>query len=137
MAKKYPKEKQVHTYLGMYYWLMRSFNEAIEEFNKALELDPNYGWAINHLAYTYLDMGDFEKAIEYFQRYASVSPGDANPLDSMAELYFRMARLGEAIAKYKEALEIKPDLIQSNEIGKSFIALFGPVIAWEYVKQFP
>ena len=117
MAKKYPKEKRAHMFLGTYYGFMRLFNEAIEEYNKALELDPTYGWAMNGLAYTYLDLGDFEKAIEYFKRYASISPGDANPLDSMAELYFRMGRLDEAIAKYKEALEIKPDFGSELAIG--------------------
>jgi tetratricopeptide (TPR) repeat protein len=109
IASKYPKEKRVHHRLGIYYLTRKLFYEAIEEYSKALELDPNYGTAMNNLAYTYADMGDFEKAIEYFKRYASVSPGDANPFDSMAEIYLRMGRLDEAIAKYKEALEIKPD----------------------------
>jgi tetratricopeptide (TPR) repeat protein len=58
-------------------------------------------------------MGDFEKAIEYFERYISVSPGDANPLDSIAACYYAMGRLDEAVAKYKEALEVKPDWIYS------------------------
>ena len=89
------------------------FDQAIEEFTKALELDPNYGDALNSLAYMYSDMGNYEKAIEYFRRYAAVLPGDANPLDSMAELYFRMGRLDEAVAKYKEALEVKPDFFQT------------------------
>lgn len=109
IAEKYPKEKSVHYDLGLYYQSKNMFDKAIEEYKEALKLDPNYGSAINSIAYTYAEIGDFEKAIEYFKRYASVSPGDANPIDSMAELYFRMGRIEEAIAKYKEALEIKPD----------------------------
>jgi len=110
IAKKYPKEKRVYVYLGVYLsFIMGLYNESIEEFNKALELDPNYGEALNLLAYTYSDMGNFEKAIEYFQRYATVSPGDANPFDSMGEMYLMMGKLDEAIAKYKGALEVKPD----------------------------
>jgi tetratricopeptide (TPR) repeat protein len=113
MAKKYPKEKQVHHELAFYYDTNRKFDKAIEEYNKALELDPNYGYALNSIAYLYSEMGDYDKAIEYFNKYAAVSPGDANPLDSMAELYFRMGRLDEAIAKYKEALEVKPDFFDT------------------------
>jgi len=110
MAKKYPQEKRVHYWLGRVYSIgKKMLQEAIIESNKALELDPNFGLAMNALAYTYADMGDFEKAIEYLKRYASVSPGDANPFDSMGEIYLRMGRLDEAMAKHKEALEVKPD----------------------------
>jgi len=114
MAEKYPKEKRVHYSLASYYDTEEAFDKAIEEYTRALELDPNYGYALNSFAYMYSDMGEYEKAIEYFKRYAAVLPGDANPVDSMAELYFRMGKLDEAIAKYKEALEIKPDFFQTN-----------------------
>jgi serine/threonine protein kinase/Flp pilus assembly protein TadD len=109
IAKKYPREKWVHFELGSYHLDKNMFNQAIEEYLKALDLDPNYGDAMNSLAYTYSDIGNYEKAIEYFKKYASVSPEDANPIDSMGEVYLRMGKLDEAIAKYKEALEVKPD----------------------------
>jgi len=109
IAKKYPRDKGVHYSLGLYYQLRKSYREAIEELNIALELDPNYGGASNVLGYTYAYMGNLKKAIEYIKRYASLSPGDPNPIDSMAEIYLIMGRLDEAIEKYKEALEAKPD----------------------------
>ncbi len=109
IARKYPGEKRVHQRLASHYRGNRQFYQAVEEYKKVLELDPNYGWAINELAYMYTDIEEFDRAAEYFQRYAEISPGDANPIDSMGELYFRMGRLDEAIDQYKEALEIKPD----------------------------
>jgi serine/threonine protein kinase/tetratricopeptide (TPR) repeat protein len=109
IVKKYPKEKRFHSWLAYRYRLKKLYYKAIDEYNKALELDPSYGDAINGLAYIYANMGNLEKAIEYFKRYASASPGDANPLDSMAELYFKMGQLDEAIEKFKQALEVKPD----------------------------
>ena len=109
MVNKYPKEKRIHHYLSNYYRTRMLFNEAIEESNQALKLDPNYGEAINTLAYIYADIGEYETAIEYFKKYTLVFPGDANPFDSMGELYFRMGKIEDAIAKYKEALEVKAD----------------------------
>jgi tetratricopeptide (TPR) repeat protein len=112
LAKKYPKEKIVFFYLGFLY-RFRDPDKAIEEFKRALDLDPDFGMALNLLGYTYTDIGDFEKAIEQLKKYVSLNPGEPGPLDSLAEAYFRWGRLEEAIAKYKEALEIKPDFYLS------------------------
>ncbi|MFZ2055407.1 MAG: protein kinase [Candidatus Aminicenantales bacterium] len=116
-AEKYPKEKGSHYDLGSYYAAYGNSEKAIEELSKALELDPNYGWALNDLGYVYLDRGDFSKAVECFKKYASLSPGEANPLDSLAEAYFWMGRLDEAAESYKNVFEIKPDMMSSFSIG--------------------
>jgi serine/threonine protein kinase/tetratricopeptide (TPR) repeat protein len=108
IARKYPREKRAYYSLGDHY-LSIDVSKAIEYYNKALDLDPNYGLVWNKLGFVYSDLGDFQKAIECFQEYASLSPWDANPVDSIAELHYRMGRLDLAAAKYEEALAIKPD----------------------------
>jgi len=114
LAKKYPKEKWAHWYLGNHYTSKELTHKAIEEYNKALVLDPNWGLALNNLAYRYAKIDDYSKAIECLKRYATTSPGDANPFDSMGDLYFRMGQLDDALAQYKEALFVKPDFLLSS-----------------------
>jgi serine/threonine protein kinase/Flp pilus assembly protein TadD len=121
LANKYPKEKEAHQYLGIFHSAYANLDKAIEEYNKALELDPNYGEVINLLARAWRDKGDFEKALELYRKYASLSPGDANPYDSMANLYFRMGRVDDTIANLKEALRVKPDFLESI-IGLHYIS---------------
>jgi serine/threonine protein kinase/Flp pilus assembly protein TadD len=121
MAKKFPKEKRAHFSLGEYYWFNNVFNKAIEEFQKALELDPDFSEVHNRLGYTYGEVGNFEKSLDHMKKYVSLNPGDPNPLDSLAEIYFWMGRLDEAIAKYKEALEAKADFYMAPmKIGYIF-----------------
>ncbi len=137
IVKKYPKEKRGHFYLATYYQNIKMHDQSIEEFKKALELDPDYGDALNGLAYTYTDIGDFENAIEYFKKYASVFPDDANPFDSMGEIYLRMGKLDEAISKYKEALEVKPDFFQtSRSIGYIYALKENYPAAMEWIDQY-
>jgi len=113
IIEKYPKEKEVFLSLGTSYFNRGAYDKAVIEFNKALELDPNYGEVLNMLGYVYLEMGDPSKAVEYLKKYVSLSPGEANPLDSLANAYFAMGRLDEAIANYKEALKINSGLDSS------------------------
>jgi len=136
IVEKYPKEKKVRLALGTIYCLRNSYDKAIEELNKALELDPDYGETFNMLGYAYAGKGDFEKAIEYFKKDASFSPGEANPIDSMADLYVLMGRLDEAIAKYKEALEVKPDFGSDRKIAYIYAFKENYPEAMKWLEQF-
>ena len=47
---------------GTAYALLRKFKQAIQDFNKAIELNPNYAAAYNNRAYCYQELGDKAKA---------------------------------------------------------------------------
>jgi serine/threonine protein kinase/tetratricopeptide (TPR) repeat protein len=113
LINQYPKEKRAHLTLANTYGYDES-DKAIEELNKALEIDPNYADAFQSLGLYYRYQGDFEKALELNKRYASVSLNQANPIDNLANLYFREGRVDEAIAKFKEALSVRPDFVWST-----------------------
>jgi tetratricopeptide (TPR) repeat protein len=112
-AEKYPKDKDVRYILAIAYNQTYKHEQAIEEFNKVLSLDPNNPDALNLVAYEYMALKNFEKAIEYFKRYVPALPGSPNPFDSLAEAHFRMGKLDEAVENYKKALEVKPDYYPS------------------------
>jgi serine/threonine protein kinase/Tfp pilus assembly protein PilF len=142
IVNKYPEEKFARYFLAVYFRGRRMFPEAIKEFDKVLELDPNYGPAMNDLAYVYSQIEDYEKAIDYLKRYAAAFPNDANPRDSLAELYLKMGKLDDAIAKYKEALEVKPAFYSSCSSLSYIFALkedYSEAMKWidEYIARAP
>ncbi|MCF7885526.1 MAG: protein kinase [Candidatus Marinimicrobia bacterium] len=109
IVRKYPNDKRIHYLLGQIYQGL-DFNKALAEYQKSLELDPNYGPVLNALAYLYLepDHENYEKAMEYVRKYLKLYPDDANPHDTMADLYLTMGRIDDAIEKYKDAARIDP-----------------------------
>jgi serine/threonine protein kinase/tetratricopeptide (TPR) repeat protein len=109
LARRFPDDKYAQFGLGHCYDGGRDLPAAAAAYEKAIALDPNFGYALNQLAYVRAKMGQFDEALRLFVRYAAVSPGDANPLDSLGELYVRMGQLDKAEAKYREALELRPD----------------------------
>ncbi len=108
VIKEYPDDKRAHTELAWHYKNQKRYPEAVAEFDKALAIDPNFGYALNYLAYTYAETDQIEKAIQTFDRYAASHPGDANPLDSMGDLHFLTGKFDLARAKYQQALAVKP-----------------------------
>ena len=78
MIKKYPREKYAYWSLGNYFYGRKSYNEAIAEFRNALDLDADYGLALNGLAYAYAAVGDSSKSIECFKRYAAIIPSEGS-----------------------------------------------------------
>ena len=103
--------------LGNYYFGTGKFEAALTELQQAVKLDPQYGFAINMLAYTYAQLQKYDQAIEWFKKYALVSPADANPLDSLGDVYYNIGKFDEALEKYEEALRIKPDFGSGYKIS--------------------
>jgi serine/threonine protein kinase/Flp pilus assembly protein TadD len=110
LANRYPKEKSAFISLGE---LAQDFQQSIEWFRKALELDPNDSYALNYGGYCYLVLRQFDQAIDFFKRNISARPDDANPLDSLADAYFQSGRLDDALEYYKKALQIDPSFYVS------------------------
>ena len=114
IESEFPKEKGVYILLSFY-----ASEDTVARLKQALALDPSYGPALNQLGYAYAQRGEYQQALEAFERYAAAYPADANPYDSMGEMFYFMGRLDDAIAKYKEALDIRPDF--SSAIGISYV----------------
>ncbi|GEM_PF-54608 len=108
VIKADPRDKRALVDLAWLYKNQKKYADAIPLFDKALAIDPAFGYALNLLAYTYSEMGEKEKALKTFDRYAAALPGDANPIDSMGDLYFLLGKFGTARAKYEQALAIRP-----------------------------
>ncbi len=136
IIKKYPKEKRAYYYLGHYYGSKELNHKAIEEWKKALDLDPQYGSALNMLAYGYSSMGELDLALEYLKRYAFVSPGDPNPFDSMADIYFLMGKLDEAIMKFKDAIEVDPDWFAGRKLDYIYALKEDYIEAMKWTDQY-
>jgi len=113
LTAKFPTEKYAHYELGLFYNRLGRRPEAIDEYEKTLVLDPNFGPAMNEIAFVHARGGNFDEAIRYLEQYAATNPGDPNPLDSIGELYQYMGKLDMAVAKYKDVLRTNPDYYSS------------------------
>ena len=114
--------------------LFRSFNDAIEEYHAAVQLDPKCGISQFNLAYAYHEDGQYEMAREHYQRAIDIEPSCPYFLEHLARLNFEILDYSEAARLFHRASMIGP--IQPLSIGLWGRALFEQSLYEESIVAF-
>ncbi len=85
------------------------YEEALADFNRAIELNPKRAWPISRRAETYRLMGRHEEALADFNRAVELDPENGWVIASRGETYQAMGRHEEALADFNRAVELDPD----------------------------
>jgi TolB-like protein/DNA-binding winged helix-turn-helix (wHTH) protein/Tfp pilus assembly protein PilF len=87
-----PASPAVSHNLAVQFYLARKFDQAIEQCQKTIEMDPNFAVAYQVLGQAYLARGMDREALPVLEKYSEVS---RSGVDSVALLGYAHARLGE------------------------------------------
>lgn len=90
--------------------------EAIEHYQKAIEIDPTCADAYNNLGTIYLNQGQLDEAARLYHRAIDIYPSFAEAYNNLGILLMKQGRPAEAIEQFQKALELEPDNaeIQNN-----------------------
>lgn len=94
--------KEIFLQLGEAHFHHANAEEAIRYYRQALDLDPRYSKALNHLGYSYSYIGNHQNAINAFENYRNLD-GSKNSFDSLGDGYFYAGYLEDALAMKKSA----------------------------------
>lgn len=85
--------------------------EALDSYNKVLEVHPNYGLALNNRGMLFLQKEAYAEATEDFSRNLSLdsSKVDGDVLVARGEAFFKSNHLRKAKEDLSKASELKPD----------------------------
>ena len=82
--------------------------EAVAEFQRALNLDPNNVNVSNSLGVCYAQMGEFEEAVTEFGRVTSLKPSDFMGQYNLACALLSLGREDEAEQAFTRAFKLEP-----------------------------
>ncbi|MBN2180258.1 MAG: tetratricopeptide repeat protein [Deltaproteobacteria bacterium] len=121
-VKKSPGKARCHNNLGRSYYREGIFEEAEQEYKKALALDPEYFHAYNNLGSVYASMEKYDEAIEQYQQGLSVNPGSSDLWYNIANIYKVSGYIDEAIQHYQQALSLNPNEARAHyELGGIYL----------------
>jgi tetratricopeptide (TPR) repeat protein len=78
----------------------QDYQKAIEHLQRAIELRPNYDYALSTLAGLYRRKGEYEKALEYYEAAYRTDPSSSYALGNVASLCWYQGRLDKARQYY-------------------------------------
>lgn len=97
---------QLHNYLGTALNYQGYYQKAVTQFQKAIELDPNYAPAYMNLGITYFFMKQYANTIASEQKAISLNPNTPDAYFFLAQAYDNQNKSAEAIRNYKIFLEM-------------------------------
>ena len=108
---------EAYTYLGWTYSHMGDYRRAIEEAQKAIALDPNFGNPYNDIGVYLIEQGKEDEAIPYFEKAIHTKRYCCYqfPHFNLGRIYLKKKMYDQAREKFKEALKIDPDYLPAHE----------------------
>src|SRR5215510_4465462 len=104
-----PNSPEAHFALGLFfYYGHRQYENALREFNRALELQPNNALARQWCAYIYRRRGEWERSLADFQRAQELDPLDAEIPANIGSTYLELRLWKDADRAALRALGIDP-----------------------------
>jgi tetratricopeptide (TPR) repeat protein len=92
-----PKQQaEDHYFAGIDLFGEGKLDEAIAEYNRALEIDPKFSDALHGLAQAYHAKEDFDRTIEAAKKILALEPEDILAWTSISRAYQRKGMIPEA-----------------------------------------
>jgi tetratricopeptide (TPR) repeat protein len=82
---------------------------AIEKYQLAIHLMPNFVEAIDNMAFCYMDLGHWAAAIPIFEQSLQVNPNSLLAVFSIGECYLKQQNYVQAKQYFEKAIQINPN----------------------------
>ena len=101
---------EAHTFLGWTYSFQNNYEAAIEECEKAIAIDPDFGNPYNDIGAYLINLGRQEEAIPWLEQAIGAKRYEAYhyPHCNLGRVYLAKGMLKKALEEFEKALAIEP-----------------------------
>lgn len=120
------------------------FAKAVEEYQKALDIEPEDVDTMTNLGVAFYNLGQLNEAVEQYLNAVELAPNDADIHSNLAAAYVQLHQLSgesteldQALAEYQKAIELNPNLSQAHfGLGVVYSLMGQNEAAIEALKEF-
>jgi tetratricopeptide (TPR) repeat protein len=102
-----------HFNLGNAFLKQGKLDDAVAQYQKALEIQPGLASVHYNLGNAFLDLGKLDDAIAQYRKTLEIRPNNADSYYNLGRALFMQGKLDDAIADYRKAVEIEPDSVEA------------------------
>lgn len=106
-VKKEPGGATPHSQLGVAYTDLGDVAKALEQFQIALRINPDFPDPYANIGLLYYKMNQVDKAIEYFHKALQLKPASPETHNNIGLAYASLGKLDQAVASFQESLRLK------------------------------
>ena len=103
-----PKTAWDYYFLGVDLYNQGHYEEAVDAYQEAIRLKPDYIQAYLNLGSTYHEIGHKQREIEVYKEALSVKPDSVKAYEHLGDAYYLLGRPQDAFNAYKEVIRINP-----------------------------
>ena len=90
---------------------LKEYDESINKWKRAVELNPQYFFAYNNLGNALLNLKKYDEALTNFNKAIEIKPDFSDAYNNKGNVLSKLNKYDDALLNYDKAIEIKPDSI--------------------------
>ncbi|PYX16368.1 MAG: hypothetical protein DMG84_07830, partial [Acidobacteria bacterium] len=104
-----PDSIPAHYLLGLNYYRMREFPQAVAQFRQVVQLSPDYALAVFQLGLSFGQTGDWDRAIETLKRALQLDSTNFSASYNLGAAYLQKKMVPEAVTAFRQCITTAPD----------------------------
>jgi Flp pilus assembly protein TadD len=101
---------------------MGNYDQAIDDYNETIRVEPNYAQIYNNRGRSYYAKGDYDRAIADFNQAITLDPNYADAYNNRGRAYYAKRDYDRAMADYNQAISLDSEFPLAHN-GRAYVYL--------------